>query len=302
MAWGRNPRSDTLLFTGYFIFYMSNVEYAYIAQPAQFNYKKTGDRDISAYHQTLVNGYDEFEQELNRQSHQLRQQYAIENRSFHDKTCMVCDAKLRFISSHGFWGCPNYSDGRKHTTFQDKYEPHLRHVRVSRDWVTEIIRAAGIQDKVKAKEAMLYFTSIGLPDLREQYGLSNTMGLIDNFVKAKERSLKQERQAEAFLSSIYPTVLSQQTIKYKLYNQPETFCIPDFICSSEFEVMIVDAKLDVINNEQMDLYTSLIKFMMDKKGDDRPVNGGFILYDYTTHITYQPNTKYQIFKIKQDNG
>jgi ssDNA-binding Zn-finger/Zn-ribbon topoisomerase 1 len=271
------------------------IEYAYLSKP-QIQYKAPINRDISKYHEALVIGYDEFENKINREAKERAESYKEKKRIWDAKLC-VCGKKLRLVEySYGeFWGCPDYQNGKTHITLPTQFYGHYIGQLVSRDWVTDIIKELGLKGKVKAKEAFEYYQSIGFEDLRVKHGRGSTEELINSLVKTNKRSKEQEWYSALYLETIYPTVICQQTIVYKLKGQEQKFCIPDFICGSDFEVMIADAKLDYVDIEQLDLYTSLVKFMMDKKKDERPVNGMFLMYEYSN---FQPKSKYPVVILK----
>lgn len=270
-----------------------NLEYAYIGKPPQFNYAKS-NTDISQYHQALIEAYDKYENEVHVKYKKGVSEYGQRKEAFDKKKCIVCGGKLKLVQDM-FWGCVNYGDGIKHTTFS--IEPNLQYynVGIHKDWVTEIIRSCGLKDKVKAKQAFEFYLSIGFEDLFKKFDGRETGQYINGLIGANKRSKEQEWYCALYLESIYTTVLAQKTVIYKEVGEKQKFCIPDFICSSEFEVIIVDAKLDWCNERQLDLYVELIKFMMHKAKDERPVNGAFMMYD--TAIT-QRNCKYPIWELK----
>lgn len=79
-------------------------------------------------------------------------------------------------------------------------------------------------------------------------------------------------KAEKYLLKYFDKVLKQKCIIYKEVGKKESFCIPDFICSNESIVTIVDAKIIPANAKKMDLYQQLVRRIMDKKNDRRILN------------------------------
>lgn len=271
------------------------IEYAYIGKPAQFHYAKS-KADISKYHQTLIDEYDKFETQTHAKYKDALIEYQTRRTAYDEKKCLVCGSKLRLVQySEGFWGCPNYNkDGDKHTTFQLKTPPHYHNVQISKNWITDIIKACGLRDKLKAKQVFEFYQSIGFEDLFEKFEGRETGQYINSLIETKQRSKEQEWYAALYLENIYHKVLPQQTIVYKEAGGKQKFCIPDFICSSEFEVLVADAKLDFTNETQLDLYIELVSFMMRKVKDERPVNGAFLMYHHSEYA----KPKYPVYILK----
>ena len=74
---------------------------------------------LEAKERLLLQEYDKIE-EACREEYRQRLRELLHKKLFFDKkTCMECRAKLRLVQSNygEFYGCPNYRDGRKHTTF-----------------------------------------------------------------------------------------------------------------------------------------------------------------------------------------
>lgn len=273
------------------------IEYAYLSK-SRPNFNRTPSKiDILQYEQILIDGYDKFENDIKVQAKKEFEIHSKKLEAFNKKKCLICGASLKLIEYYDpFWGCPNYRDGRKHTTFSKNPYFNYAGERVGKDWVTDIIKECGLKGKVKAKQAFELFQSLGFEDLRAKYYEgADTNATINSLVATNKNSKEQEWYCNLFLKTIYPTVIEQQLIIYKIKGDKQRMCIPDFICGSEFEVLIADAKLDHIKEEQMDLYTSLISFIMKQKKDDRPVNGMFILYDGNINHF---KTKYQIHHLK----
>lgn len=176
---------------------------------------------------------------------------------------------MRYIKYYNFWGCPNYQDGKRHSTINPKSE----YKKVSKDWLTNIISYAGLKGKIKAMNLLNYYTSIGLEDLRVLFEKGGTTeGSINTLPKTNKRSKQQESKCREYLESLYPKVLYQQWIEYKLKSSLKSEkCCPDFICSTDVDVMVCDAKLDPKESDanKMNEYGKLVQWILDQHNDQR---------------------------------
>jgi hypothetical protein len=221
--------------------------------------------------------------------------YNLDCEAYGTKICRYCKGKLRYISAYGFWGCVNYADkSTKHSTFNDEFTLRSPYVNLPSHWLSDIIKDCNLKGDVTAKELLKFYEYHGLEDLREYFGKGgSTYNTIGGYAKAKIRSIRQEQEAYEHLKGIYPKVVSQQCIRYKIKGSDEKFCIPDFICSNEVCVWVVDAKLGYTDDPKMDLYVSLIRYIMNSKNDTRRIAGGFIM----DTRDYKPQTKHHIFHL-----
>lgn len=229
----------------------------------------------------LINEYTLFDIELKEKAQLCIDSYSKKTTSFNTKTC-PCGGKLRYISSHDFWGCENYKDeSKKHFSFSG-HTPNIYsdYFNVSSNWVTDIINKVGLDGKINAKRVFEYFIENGLEDLRLKYKKLPTEKQINSLIETKERSKIQEQKALEYLKTKYEKVVPQQCILFKLTGSKEEFCIPDFICSDKNKVTIVDAKLDYTNDSKMTKYILLVRHILRKNKDDRIVTGAHIMYSY----------------------
>lgn len=77
--------------------------------------------------------------------------------------------------------------------------------------------------------------------------------------------------ALGYLQDNFDKVVQHQCIVYKEWNCKEAFCIPDFICGNDEEVVIIDAKIIPATESKMNQYKQLLEFIMWNKGDYRTV-------------------------------
>ena len=226
-------------------------------------------------------------------------EYKNKLQAFESKECDHCGGEIRYIEGYEFWGCVNYKAAGPHRSFSGK-EPNIWDgiYTVPIQWLTDIIFESGFKGKVKAKELLEFYESCGYEDLRSKYGFSSTWDQINRYTKTNRRSKEQEEQCLNYLKTRYSKVLYQQCITYQIEGKKETFCIPDFICSDKNSVYVVDAKLSFVEDEKMDLYVSLVKFILNVRKDTRSVFGAHIMYE-GEQFGSNSNSRYAIILIKQ---
>ncbi|MBO9684945.1 MAG: hypothetical protein J7502_20105, partial [Flavisolibacter sp.] len=110
--------------------------------------------------------------------------------AWQNKNCLVCGAHLKQSNSTygAFWGCPNYKDGRKHTTFSLNYEETIAEregyarVLIRGNWSIDLIRDLNLPSYVKTSDMLIFLERIGLEDLRYKYGFKKSMETIGGYV------------------------------------------------------------------------------------------------------------------------
>lgn len=79
------------------------------------------------------------------------------------------------------------------------------------------------------------------------------------------------QQAKQFLQDSFDRVIQSQCILFKELNCRESFCIPDFICSTKESVLIVDAKIIPCKDAKLQQYKELVEHILWNKKDHRSV-------------------------------
>jgi hypothetical protein len=266
----------------------------------KFSSKRAGFNPIiEANADSLVDLYYAFKTNIIKDFDNRRVAYRKRKECFDNKTCETCGSKLRRVPGYGFYGCPNYQDGQKHSTFNSEFAPYEVKVSVDKNWLTEILLQAGLHGSAKAKELLVFYQDREMKDLRTEFGFEPTDKMINTLVEAKARSAKQEKAATEFLSNRFEKVAAQQCIFYQLEGAQEKFCIPDFICSNSQSVWVIDAKLDYTNDTKMDLYTALIRFIMAGRGDKREIRSAHVMYQ-SENIKYV-RSRYELLLMPKEN-
>lgn len=269
------------------IFLFMQLEYVKFTETPSF-VRRTAPVISDEKKEILLKGYNDYHNKLLTLSKCQHDEYLHRVSLWEKKEC-YCGAKLRYLSSYGFWGCTNYKNTLKHhITFQGiNATIYPVSTAISAHWVTDIIQECDLRGTLAAKDVYNFFIQSGLDDLRLKYGYKSTEKNIMGLVKANGRSKEQESLARAYLENTFPKVLYQQCITYKEVDKKEAFCIPDFIVSSPDIVKVIDAKLDYANDDKMDKYLELVKFFMDTWGDKRILSGAHIMYDKSVSDYFQ---------------
>lgn len=223
-----------------------------------------------------------------------KKEIATLEKAWRAKICAVCSSKLRVVDWEfgSFWGCPKFRDGLLHSKFPLNFEEQLAikksncYVRVKSYWLTDIMKKLNLPEYVKATDLLQFYNSIGFEDLREKYGYKNTKETIGGRAKAKKESMAEENEITDYLSPFFKKSQKQLGIRYKLVDQKESVAIIDLVVSDDDTVNIVEIKrtvLDVVDG-QIELYKSLINFIMNTSKDKRRLSAVFIVY--STVVTY----------------
>jgi hypothetical protein len=256
-----------------------DIEYARFSTTPIFE-RTTNDTSILHINKdAILAAYDNIKQHFEQDATDVREYYERERKAFQTKTCAYCSGPIRYIAAFDFWGCANYKSEGQHSRFTGK-EPviNLQPVRIRTTWLNDIINACGLAGQVRVKDLYEFLIANGCEDLRLKYGYKPSTENFSGYIKAKQRSKIQEAQAHEKLKEYFEKIVCQQCITYKLKGQPETFCIPDFICGDDFKVVVVDAKLDYVDDEKMELYIALVRHILKQKKDSRNVLGSHIMY------------------------
>lgn len=255
------------------------IEYAFLSKAPNFSNEHTEQFDFFKYEDKLISQYQLILKDAENGCKVRMYEYTCDLQAFEKKVCRHCKSDLIYIKSSDFWGCCNYKSGGKHSTFSGLIPQIVnRGGFIKSTWLTDIIKECGLSGKLKAKQLYTFLLRNGFEDLREKFGYGSSLKHIDNFITAKQNSLIQEGLAFDYLKSKFDRVTPQQCITYKLEGEKETFCIPDFICSNRNEVLVVDAKLGAVDNKKMALYTGCLLDIMCVNGDNRELDGAFIVY------------------------
>ena len=220
--------------------------------------------------------------ERDKRLHEINKKIDLWNK----KEC-VCGKPMRFVDGYGFWGCTDYMNKEKeHSNFNSSTADNLSNqfdyclkVRVNKDWATEIIRENNFRGKIKAKQLILFYKSIGLEDLRVKYGYKSTIESISSYVNANEESKKEENEITDFMANIFGIINSQLALKYKIQGEKEKTCIIDLIVSDDEDVFLIEVKRNTMNvdDNQLSLYYELIRKIMDVSNDKRELTPLFII-------------------------
>lgn len=247
--------------------------------------EKESEKIIESNSMVLINAYHSYENNAIRYKNDMILDVDKEAEQWDNKKC-ICGKDMRFISSHGFWGCVDYkNESNNHSTFNYNHDDYLHNkkerikVEICKDWATKIIRDNGFRNKLNAKQLLLFYQSEGLEDLREKYGYDNTIDSISSYQIAKEKSDAEEKEIKNFISTSFDRISSQFHIKYKVKGEREKLCKMDLIASDDKDVFLIEIKRNTMNvdDEQLSLYNDIIKCVMNTTGDTRELTPLFII-------------------------
>lgn len=288
-------RFYTLLLTGFFYFML--IEYAYFSKSPIFYYR--GDESLSLleeHKEKFLAAHREYESTMLLNYDNSLREYKILLDSFKNSLwCVGCGARLKWIEGYNFMGCPNYRIKGRHGL--PDYIPSSPYKAIDTNWLSKIIMHKGFRGRIKASALYHFYKKNGLPDLREKYHSQSSLNKLESLVKTKRVSQEQEQLFKLLIEESGRKVAYQQCINYKLIAQKEKFCIPDFIAGNSINVWVIDAKLDRANDEKMDKYVSLVKFIMNKAGDNRPVIGAHMMFSSAVGVQ-ETNTKYDLLIVE----
>lgn len=280
---------------------MYEIEHAFFTETPKFTSKKPYSKYYLKLHwNDIRRAYDTLFKSLLNDSAISEEENRNLSKALSVKKCIFCDGNLNYIESYNFWGCENYKDGRKHTTFSG-YEPtfYQRGVHVNHQWITDLLKKADLNEKVKATDCLEFLLQNGYEDLRIKYGYEAT-NPSKSWDIAKINSDKLELSALEYLRSKWHTVHYQECIAYKYVGCKESYCIPDFICTNKYEVCIYETKLGYVKDEQLDLYCRLVEFIMNGLNDKRRFDAWYIMPhtdDSNNYFPFGSDTPYPIYYI-----
>lgn len=264
--------------------------------------KTESSKIIESNIELLAEKYYEYEdgkiKEFERQKKRLDEDIILWNK----KMCS-CGQKLHFRDSHGFWGCNNFSDKTfDHITFghedlqNEKFKQRRinTHVRIESAWYSKILKASGLDKKIKAKQLLEAFEAIGLEDLREKYNsYTNTSHSINTYSRVNKLSKAEELSVKNHLETFFKKVLYQKYIQYRIDNQKPKIAIPDVIVSNEETIFIIEVKRNYYATDlnQIDLYSDLLNYLKPEK-DKRNIEKAFIVAEKFDNTYVKPKNKF----------
>jgi hypothetical protein len=268
----------------------------------------------------LFNAYSDYENQIiNEYKEKLKD--ILEYKNLWDTKTCVCGKSMRFIMDYNFWGCPDFKNkSNNHITFKSNEDETIDYrlkkvkVRLNHNWCSDILKITDLKSKIKAKELVNFYESEGLEDLRSKYGYKATVESISSFKIANEQSKIEELKTKKFLESFFDKINYQIYVRFKTKNDNEKIRIIDLIVSDYALVYLIEIKRHniYIDQDQLNLYFDLIKYLMNKKKDKRILKSLFIVHDffeskynYNNCVLFENiqnlNTKSEILSIFNQN-
>ncbi|RYZ91088.1 MAG: hypothetical protein EOP04_01815 [Proteobacteria bacterium] len=263
-------------------------------------------RVLESRHDALIDAYFRYERTRVEKYYEGQKELRALTQAWQKKTCLTCGAPLRLVWGEwgSFWGCPNYRDGREHSRFGTDYEDNLDRkgentvVRVSANWVTDIIRSEALPAFVKASDLLQFFLMHGLDDLRAKYDYKQTAETISGFTKGRAAALEEEVEIIRFLTPFFKRVRSQVGIRYRMAGDQERVAIVDLLASDDDKVTLIEIKRDELQlkEEQLALYRDLVSLLMKQGEDKRNLVCVFVVYNTPTIPSDWLKTPYVLYR------
>jgi ssDNA-binding Zn-finger/Zn-ribbon topoisomerase 1 len=183
-----------------------------------------------------------------------------------------CGGNLRIVNGYNFIGCENYKAITKHDTYNQFEKPEKiilekkewivkNDIKPNQQYLSKFKELFNIPNTVKVTDLILFFQNNNIALHNNEISLDKLMAVRNT----KAISDKQEEYIKHLLKQKFDNVLYQQQITYKLENEKEKYCIPDYICGSKNNelVLILDLKKspDNSNVNQLNRYHKLLEYI-----------------------------------------
>ena len=222
---------------------------------------------VNRYSDKLIEAYFEFEKSLIEDNRLNADKHSIEMNAYSRDKC-ICGSELMLVSNGSFYGCVDYKNDGTHKNFMNHKinnwgAPKLYRTTRAKSYLSDIIQSLNLKGQINAKALASFYSDNDLPDLYERFNGKSSAILINRFSEVKKVANDFEREIHERLKPLYTTVLSQLYIKYKLKGGRERVCIPDFVCSNEREIVIIECKTNSMSVDDLQnaLYFCLFEFM-----------------------------------------
>lgn len=191
----------------------------------------------------------------------------------------LCGSKLKIINN-SFWGCPNYLKGKReeHKNYMSWSDISFRS-KVLDNYLVDIIRNNNLKGKLHAKSLLTFYLEQGLPDLKDKHTIKDSITSLDTFKRVGKIAKEFEERCVLMLQELYPSVLPQFPIKYKLVGEKDKFCFIDILCSNDTDVIIYECKTNEWNenSEQIKLYEELVSFIIKDKKINKKLSTKYLI-------------------------
>lgn len=263
------------------------IEYARKATPQEVSkFKKffkdknkkleeSSQKIISEMRDELIDAYNLFAYYIWEEQEEINSQYEKYKKAFENKKC-VCGSDVKYINSHGFYGCTNYKSVGEHRNFiKDEKHPSKRVNQLLKHYPTSIIKRLNLTGKITAKYLFLFLESEGLEDLNLKYLNIPYLETINTYQIVSKNAFDFEKESYKKLINRFDKAQLQFPIIYKIKGEKENMCFIDILCSNDKEVVIYECKASEMSTDdkQIEKYLSLIKFI-DKT--DRKITAEYL--------------------------
>jgi len=242
----------------------------------------SSNRKINSYTVTLeqnksklIEAYNKYALLTEENSKHVEKEFQEDYSAFVNKRC-VCGSEVTYITGFNFYGCSNFKEKVRHKNFIDKENgPYKHRVEPSTSYITKILYDLDLKTILNAKALFNFYCELGFPDLSLKYNGQPYSKTINTYTNVKKAASEFEKKSVEYLKSIYPIVIPQFGILYKIAGKNEAKCFIDALCSNSKEVHIYECKTSKwdVDDEQKNLYISLINHIENK---GREVNFSYL--------------------------
>jgi hypothetical protein len=204
-----------------------------------------------------------------------------------------CGGSLRYIASHNFIGCSNYKDFTSdHINFNkpsfirneltilpiESFESFDTSFEYSKMYLHYFKKDYNLPDNLM--QSILYEFIHGiwkLPKITNE--LTSDFYLTGE--KVNKRSKKEEQIIYNVLKSKFDTVMDQPMIIYDIQGDYKTKCFPDFICSNNDVILVIDVKKNPsqVDDNRLIKYDELVNFICNTANIKKKVITKYYFYD-----------------------
>src|SRR5690606_12467097 len=248
----------------------NELEYARSREYLEKNKKKI----LSSYEELKSKFFD-----IQKQILKEKERYIF---AYNNDKC-ICGGNIKYIESHGFYGCDNYSKNERHFNFIGK--EHLvehytrdRHINTN-GWIVSIKDMSGLQKSIRNSSIFKFLIDNGKDDITLLFEGKSSEDQLNKFKNANKRAKGFEKEAEEFLRSKYKNVYPQQAFKYKKYGSSEKYAILDFLVTTDEKYIIYECKLDSVYEDEIQKqnYIDIVSFLMKEKGNNKQLEFKYLI-------------------------
>lgn len=207
----------------------------------------------------------------------------------------TCGASVFYVEEYSRYFCEEYdNDYAYHFNFIgfEKYSDTIINEKCylnTTRWVTELKHKSSLPKSVKISDLYKFIMSLGLPCLSEKNGGESVLTKLNDYMDAIKKGVHFEKDVKEILEKKYDTVYYHQGIKYQYESRRPRFAIPDFIVSTDDEIIIFECKVNesLKDDMQRHKYLTVVKFLMEEKNIIKNLSFQYVYLDENNKIVFE---------------